>query len=146
MEYYNIKKNWKKKIKPHLTNKELNNILVKDFREYMDQRNWKFEFKEGMFPFEFESCDWWTSKRGRHPEYWKCVKHGACHYLARFNLKLAQLIAPDKTWRIISSEFHSTVWDGENTIFEFNFYAFGIPADEAFRLAMSGNSETQMAA
>lgn len=146
MEYYDIKKNWKKRIKPHLTNKHLNRILVKDFNNYARLRNWKSDFKEGMFPFQWESCDWWVSRRGRHPEYWKYVKHGACHYLVRFNYRLAKLVDPHRNWRIISSDLHSTVWDGENTIFEFNFYAFGIPADEAFRLATSENIEEQMAA
>jgi len=146
MEYYDIKKNWKKKIKPHLTNKALNRILVKDFRQYMRLRNWDFEFKEGMFPFEFESCDWYLDKKGRPPEYWKCVKHGACHFLVRYNLKLAMLVDPSRKWRVLTYDLHSTVWDGDSTIFEFNYYAFGIPADEAFERAAFGSMIIQKAA
>ena len=146
MEYYDIKTNWKRKIKPHLTNKVLNRILVRDFRQYMKLCNWNFEFKEGMFPFEFESCDWFADKRGRPPEYWKFVKAGACHFLVRFNLKLAKLVDPNRKWRILTSDLHSTVWDGENTIFEFNYYAFGIPADKAFEKAALGSMEDKEAA
>ena len=45
------------------------------------------------------------------------------------------LVMPDRQWRIITSQKHSTVWDGEDTIFDFNFQAFGIDANECFELA-----------
>ena len=52
-----------------------------------------------------------------------------------FNLKLATLVEPQQRWRIVTSAEHSTVWDGAETLFEFNFLAFGKPADECFKLA-----------
>ena len=146
MKYYDFKKNWKRKIEPNLANKSLNKILVKDMNAYARLRNWNLELKEGMVPFDWECCDWWISKRGRRPKYWRYVKHAACHYLVRFNHRLAKLADPDRNWQIISSDLHSTVWDGEDTIFEFNFYAFGIPAQEAFRLAMFGSKAEDIAA
>jgi hypothetical protein len=45
------------------------------------------------------------------------------------------LVMPDKPWRIITSADHSTVWDGGDLIFEFNFQAFGIDPNECFKLA-----------
>jgi hypothetical protein len=55
--------------------------------------------------------------------------------VVNFNLRLAQLAAPEKPWQIVTSLKHSTVWDGDQTLFNMNFLAFGIGADEAFRLA-----------
>ncbi len=66
---------------------------------------------------------------------WKYTKHAACHWLVNFNLKLATLSEPKHTWRILTSPLHSTVWNGEDILFEFNFKAFGVKADECFELA-----------
>jgi hypothetical protein len=52
-----------------------------------------------------------------------------------FSLRLAMLVEPDKPWRIITSEKHSTVWDGGNTLFDFNFQALGIDPNECFETA-----------
>jgi hypothetical protein len=36
---------------------------------------------------------------------------------------------------IVTSRWHGTVWDGADTLFDFNWQAFGIPADRCFRCA-----------
>ena len=41
------------------------------------------------------------------------------------------LAEPHRKWRIITSEKHSTTWDGDQMLFDMNFSAFGISADEA---------------
>jgi hypothetical protein len=48
---------------------------------------------------------------------------------------MAVLVEPERPWRVITSDKHSTVWDGRETLFEFNFQAFGISADECFAFA-----------
>ena len=93
----------------------------------------KFPSDCGQHPFDFESCGWWCEHRGRRPQYWQYCKHAACHWLVNFNLELAQLVLPKKPWRIITSVKHSTVWDGDDTLFDFNFQAMGIPPDECFQ-------------
>ena len=35
----------------------------------------------------------------------------------------------------MTSQKHSTVWDGAETLFDINFLALGVDADEAWRLA-----------
>ena len=57
-----------------------------------------------------------------------------------FNLKLATLVEPQQRWRIVTSAKHSTVWDGAEMLFEFNFLAFGVPADECFKRAFEGGT------
>jgi hypothetical protein len=140
MRYYDLKKNWTKKIEPHLANKQLNSILVRDFNKFTFGQ-WRKPFVDGQYPWEFESCDWSCEHKGPAPRYWKYTKHAACHWLVNFNLKLAMLVEPKRNWRIVtSSHKHSTVWDGAETLFEFNFLAFGIPAQKCFDLAFEDGS------
>jgi hypothetical protein len=133
MKYYDLKKNWRR-VKPHLTDKELNDILVRDFNKFTFGR-WNQRFTHGDLPSEFESCDWDIGHRGRRPAFWQYVKHAACHWLVNFTLRLATLVKPERPWRIITSQKHSTVWDGGDTLFDFNFQAFGIDPNECFELA-----------
>ncbi len=132
MRYYDIPRNWTKRIAPHLGDEKLNAVLVRDFHKFTYGR-WGKPFGPGDFPRNFESCDWDRDYFGkRQPRYWMYVKHSACHWLVNFNLRLAQLVDPKREWRIITSRDHSTVWDGKDTLFEFNFLAFGLPARQCF--------------
>jgi hypothetical protein len=65
----------------------------------------------------------------------------ACHWIVNFTLRLAILAVPERPWRILSSPEHSTVWDGEKTLFDFNYQAMGVPADECFERASRGGTE-----
>ena len=134
LRYYDLQRHWTKRIEPHLTDERLNAILVRDFNKFTFG-NWKKKFQPGDLPRDFESCDWCWEHRGRAPRYWRYVKHSACHWLVNFNLRLAQLVEPNRPWCIVTSEAHSTVWDGKETLFEFNFLAFGLSADECFSMA-----------
>lgn len=137
MRYYPITRNWSRKIKPHLANKEAQRLLVRDFNKFTMGR-WNDRFLPGMKPRQFESCDWDIDHRGKQPEYWDYVKHAACHWLVNFNRQLATLAEPKREWRIVSSEEHSTVWDGKDTLFDMNFLALGIDPNEAWELASRG--------
>jgi hypothetical protein len=134
MRYYDVQRHWTGRIAPHLGDRELNEILVRDFNKYTYGRC-RTRFKPGQYPRDFETCLWDYDHRGRQPRFWQYVRHAACHWLVNFNLRLAQLVAPRRTWRIVTSQRHSTVWDGCHTLFDFNFLAFGIPPAEAFALA-----------
>ena len=133
MHYYPVQKNWRK-IKPHLGNADVQVALVRDFGKYTMGR-WEKEFLPGMTPTEWESCDWRCDRRGRQPEYWDYVKHGACHWLVGFARRLAVLTEPKRPWRIVTSQAHSTCWDGDETLFDLQFLALGVAPDEAWRLA-----------
>ncbi len=139
MRYYDLQKNWTKKIEPHLTNKSLNDILVRDLNKLSSGR-WRKPFVHGQYPWEYGDKQWMDGHRGPAPRFWMYTQHRACHWLVNFNLKLATLVEPQMLWRIIKSEEHSTVWDGLETLFEFNFLAFGIPAQECFDLAFQGGT------
>jgi hypothetical protein len=133
MRYYDLKAKWRK-VRPHLANEELNKILVRDFNKYT-QGHWNKPFQEGKYPRDYENADWSWEHKGREPAYWRYVKHAACHWLVNFTLKLAMLVEPARPWRIITSDLHSTVWDGEETLFDFNYQAMGISPDECFARA-----------
>jgi hypothetical protein len=133
MKYYDLKENWRR-VKPHLADKKLNDILVRDFNKFTFGR-WGKPFIHGDLPSNFEIDFPWEPRRGRRPAFWQYVKYAACHWLVNFNLRLATLVQPKKPWQIITSDRHSTVWNGDDTLFDFNFQAFGIDPDECFDLA-----------
>ncbi|WP_354267447.1 hypothetical protein [Bradyrhizobium ottawaense] len=133
LQYFDLTKNWRK-VKPHLADPKLNMIMRRDFGRFVRGR-WRKEFLASQYPSDFDSCDWRLHKKGRRPVWWRYVAHGACHWLANTALTLALLVEPDRQWRIITSNKHSTVWDGDQTLFEFNFQAFGVSAAECFALA-----------
>jgi len=135
LKYYKLTgSNWTKKIMPHLSNEAVVNTLVSDFNKFTMGR-WNEPFTRGMLPCKFEGHDWHLGRKGRRPRFWDYCKHEACHWLVNFSLCLAMLAVPRRPWRIITSKAHSTVWDGAETLFEFNFNAMGISADECFQLA-----------
>ena len=145
MKFYPVVKNWTRKICQHLENPDLQKVLVSDFNKYTTGR-WGERFRLGQYPDQFESCDWRWSVRGKHPRYFQYVKHGACHWLVNFNLTLAQLVEPKKEWRIITSRIHSTVWDGEHTLFDLNGLAlFKGGAPECFVLAALAPGSRELA-
>jgi hypothetical protein len=43
--------------------------------------------------------------------------------------------SPTREWRIITSVGNYTVWDGRDTLFEFNWQAYGVPPEVCFRSA-----------
>jgi hypothetical protein len=134
MRYYDLKKKWNK-VSPHLDNPEVKAVLTRDFNKFT-YGQWKKPFVEGQYPHDFENCDWWLDHKGPMPRFWRYVKLEACHWLVNFNLTLAMLAEPKRPWRIITSEKHSTVWDGDETLFDFNFLALGVSPDECFELAL----------
>ena len=98
MRYYPVVCNWGRKIRPHLADPEVVEVLVRDFNKFTFGR-WGRPFLAGMKPRDFESCDWQCDRRGRHPEYWAYVKHSACHWLVSFNRHLAVKAEPKVPWR-----------------------------------------------
>ena len=121
---------------PHLGDEKLNKILVRDFNRYTYGR-WRQPFKSGDLPHNFESCFWEPLHYSNWPRFWDYVKHSACHWLVNFNLRLVTLAEPKRRWRILTSDLHSTVWDGRNTLFDLNFLALGVSPEECWDLATS---------
>ena len=133
VNYYPIRENWSR-IRPHLADPEVQRILVRDMNKFTFGR-WRKPFLPGMKPTDVESCDWRCDRRGRQPEFWDYVKHAACHWTVNFQRRLAVLVEPTRQWRIVSSQEHSAVWDGAETLFDFQFLALGVDPDEAWLLA-----------
>jgi hypothetical protein len=136
IRFYPFDRHWTKRIMPHLGDEELNDTLVRDFNMYTRGR-WRKRFLPGMFPDEFECCDWRREHRGPAPRYWRYVKHGACHWLVNFALRLAMLTEPNRQWRIVTSDKHSAVWDGQRTLFDLQYYSLGLSAADSWA-ALSG--------
>ena len=94
-------------------------------------------WRQDLTPSHYDSCDWrWSSgRRGPQPAFWAYTCHSACHWLASLNLWVAMRAEPDRPWRILSSDAHSTVWDGAEMLWDLNFLALGVSASDAWDLA-----------
>ena len=109
-----------------------------------------FEFKppknEPPAPSWFDSCDWryFRSKPGPAPEFWDYACHGACHWTANLSLWVALIAEPKRPWRIVTSQKHSTVWDGAETLWDTNFAALGVSPKEAWELANNQPDSEQL--
>ena len=85
-------------------------------------------------PCHFEASDWRVESRTPQPPWTEWVCTTACHRLVALNLWVITQV-DDGAWRIVSSDAHSTVWDGGSRLFDPNFDALGISAQEALRRA-----------
>lgn len=149
--YADIQRHWRK-LGPIFRSKECRSVWVPCMTEYMQQRSsgkWKFKYDPGKYrtPSCFDSCDWrWNrNRRGPHPEFWDYACHSACHWVVDMCLYVAISYAPHLQWRIISSDKHSTVWNGSldwPVLFDVNFLALGVAPDEAWNLAHSKGTKT----
>jgi hypothetical protein len=143
MDFYDFKRHWTRRIAPHLTRPEFTDVLVRDFNRFTFGR-WGTPFVLGDVPAKFETCDWNLWHRGREPRYWAYVKHSACHWLANSNLALAKLSEPKRAWRIVTSDQHSTVWDGDTVLFDMNGAAL-MSVEQAFGMASDGPNAHKLA-
>ena len=133
IRYYPFTRNWHR-IRPHIWDRDCRAGCERDFHKITFGR-WRKRCGYGHLPCEFESCAWADERRGRPAAYWQFVKHSACQWLVNAHLKLAELSEPKRAWRILTSDAHSTVWDGASTLFDMNFAALRVPPHEAFALA-----------
>jgi hypothetical protein len=141
MKYYPIQKNWRK-AKDIYSSPEAKAIWYPDmilFKEMKAEetgvKQWYPTDSPELTPSDFESCYWRYGRKGRQPAFWKYVCHAACHHLVGLGLYAATIVEPNQNWRVIGNEYHSTVWDGEDTLWDLNFTALGIDPDEAFKIA-----------
>jgi hypothetical protein len=133
LRFYDLPRHWTKRVEPHLDDPRLNEILLADFGKYTEQ--WlRRPFGPGQYPRDFEPFEKHNHlpPRSREPRYWRYAKWAACHYMGNFNLRLAMLAEADRPWRIVTNNYHTTVWDGEQTVFEFQFLALGESVAEVF--------------
>ena len=138
-KYIDIEKHWPK-IKPHAESETATYIWRRDLEKFYIEfmlfgpdLDWD-EFDENWFnevnrpfnpstPADLDGCDWRCEEEREPPEFWEYVVHSNCHWLVNFNLYCAQKTFPKSQWRIITSNEHSCVWDGEDTLFDMNFLA-----------------------
>lgn len=95
------------------------------------------QYTDALAPAAYDGCDWriCRSRPGPAPAFWEYVCHSACHWTCSLHLWVASEVAPDRPWRIVTSQKHSTVWDGHKTLWDGNFLALGVPAAKAWELA-----------
>jgi len=143
VNYYPIQKRWRK-VGPIYRSEMAAAIWYPDMEAYGRQRasdygyEWRSKpYTPELFPEDWDSCDWrWShGRRGPQPAFWRWCTHGACHWLVGLSLFVAMRAEPDRPWRIVTSDKHSTVWDGDQTLWDGNFLALGVPVTDAWDLA-----------
>ena len=146
-EYFPLGKHWSKKIKPVFESTKAQEILTRDFKKYVKMKQHtlnaeyesrgvntrvRFNYSKKCTPHKWDSVDWRFDRVGRPPAYDKYVCHGACHWIVNTLLFTAFTIYPTVPWRIVTSDQHSTVWDGANVFFDMNWLSLGIPVEYCF--------------
>lgn len=156
LSYVDVNKHWRK-LGPIAKSQSARRIWLRDMLEYcamwkLLRRELKWTQMPGIHrrdrdflrdprcPSVFdEDMFWrWDVPQPR-PKFLDYVCKGASHWLVNLNLFLASSSMPQHAWRIITSTEHSTVWNGEDLLFDMNSLAMGVPVEEAWKLAHSGN-------
>jgi hypothetical protein len=144
-KYYDFSRNWSKLIEPVMASQPAQYLLQRDFEKYanLQRRNYiqyarqkniqitgtEWLYSPNKMPIDYDSCDWRCDRR-RLPAWGDYVCHGACHFIVNTLLYVACAAIPTKAWQIVTSDEHSVVWDGHNTLFDLNFVTLQIPIDE----------------
>ncbi len=145
--YVDIKRHWRR-LRPVFASDKARAIwepCMMEFAQWRaEERGYTYKpYDDGSKPERYDSCDWrWSGeRRGRMPAYWDYACYSACHWVVDLGLFVAQSYAKSEEWRIITSQKHSTVWNGDcqkPLLFDINFSALGVSAQDALTLAAKG--------
>ena len=137
LKYFDVSRYWK------ILNPIYESNLIKEIalyemnchRENISKiHNFAFKETESFeYPKRFDSCDWRFSRKGRPPLFDNWICHAACHWIANINAAVVMEAFPVRAWRVINSDYHSTVWDGKSTIYDTNFYGLKIPIEDVIK-------------
>lgn len=131
LKYFDVSKHWNK-LNPIYESNEIKEFVLLQLNEYLEVKaeDDGYTFKpltEFEYPYLYNMDCWICNGRKRRLKYFNWVLHRACHYMAPVNLEVIAEAFPNKEWRLVNSDFHSTVWDGERTVYDLNYKALGVP-------------------
>jgi hypothetical protein len=145
MKFYPVVKNWSRKICPHLDNPTLQKVLVSDFNKYTTGR-WGKRFRLGAISSRLRElwlemgCSWQTPKVLSVCESWRLS------LASQLQSYIGATRGSEKRMACRNSLIHSTVWDGEHTLFDLNGMAlFNGDAPECFVLAALAPGSRELA-
>ena len=130
LKYFDISRHWKT-LNPIYESPEIRELALYEMNCYRECQALNYgikfkEIKEFRYPGYFDSCDWRCDRRGRPPLYDNWICHSACHWIANINMAVVKKAFPNREWRVINSYFHSTVFDGDRTIYDTNLKGMNI--------------------
>ena len=134
LTYFNVSKYWDK-LNPIYETDEIKEIALYKLNAYLKvkAKDDGYTFKpltEFVYPCDYNSDFWICDGRKRRLKYFNWVLHRACHWMAPINLEVIVKALPDREWRLVYSDFHSTVFDGKRTVYDLNYKAWGVPITE----------------
>lgn len=143
VDFYPLQRRWRK-VGPIYRSDMARAIWLPEMKAYQRQRMSDYgvtyaypEETPDLRPSDWESSDWryTCGRRGPEPAYWQYLTHGSCHWMCNLHLWVAVRAESDRPWRIVTSGKHSTVWDGDQTLWDPQFMALGVSATDAWDLA-----------
>lgn len=151
IDFYPLQKRWRK-VGPIYRSRMAAAIWHPNMEAYAAHRAAEYGYDNRLTPWtpeltpsHYDSCSWrWDcERRGPQPGYWAFTCAAACHWLVDLHLWVAQRAEPSRSWHVVTSDLHSTVWDGEETIWDANFMAMGVSATDAIDMA-NGEPESRI--
>lgn len=146
--YVDITAHWRR-LRPVFESDAARNIWEPCLQEFRISHSMEhgFDLSKSQIKFDgpnarpcwYDGSDWRLQRRAR--KWWDYACGYACHWIADLALFVARAKFPKENWRIVTSQKHSTVWNGncENPLlFDINFSALGVEASEALALAAKG--------
>jgi hypothetical protein len=128
-------------LRPIFETEEVQKLIALEMLDYTMRSDYAKQILTNLLPEDpakwrphlIDNCDW---RCGRRPAgYHDYVCHGWCHWGARVNLLVANRWRPKKDWRMVHSQKHATVYDGEGNLFDMQFAALRVPTAECWKLA-----------
>ena len=144
--HFDIGRNWKK-LAPYAETKEARRRLDRDLRIYSAVRareadehykklghknyssSWN-QYTEGTMPNGLDTrCQSMSARPKKYEDY---ILGGGCHWIVNWSLCILEHALPKKEWRIVSSDLHSAVWDGNKTFFDITYFPRGLSIDDTY--------------
>jgi hypothetical protein len=107
-------------IEPHLGDEQFKRILHRDF-DRMTYGRWRVHYPtpDRPLPGDFEGYNGHVGRYlGPPGEYRRYTLDLCCHWLVNSQLRLAQLVLPQREWRICYSRQNHTCFDGQSMLFD----------------------------
>jgi hypothetical protein len=144
IRFYDIQANWRRLRDLFYSKYNLYDLYIRmESFEKLRKEEYGYEYKPREFtldlrPVFYDYYSWRSrrNKRGRMPAFWDFACQSACHWVNAWAMEcICSEMYTEFRWRLVTSDKHTTIWDGDKTLFDINFLALGISPEEAWELA-----------
>lgn len=144
LKHYNLSRNWHK-FSPEAP--VARQRLDRDLRIYAHHRALEAEdhyrklgyknysssigYEVGTMPAELDSrC--YAIKAGRPKGYADYILGGGCHWVCNWLLSCIEQVEPNKPWRIVTSDLHTCLWDGNRVLLDITYQGLDLSIEDSY--------------